>query len=684
MIGPKRIGELKLILIAMAFVAGVYATGEAGPRLSEEDRGPHPWETVTATNDTADAGSQLLAMKGAGEEDRQELQALLEVLEEETEVATKSKMNNDYVPGMVTVLHGDRLEALGVRSAAEALSLVPGIQVARLRSGEPTLKVRGVAFPFNAGNVKVMLNSIPMSRESSGINSSVLLTPVAQIERIEVIRGPGSSIYGDFAMAGVVNIITRNTGGRVFAQGGDDQSLGGGGHYTYRDEARDLDIGLNISAADDGENAAALDQDPDEERFTGVFNFNLKKFSLTAEGVHRALDRRINVQLNPPPVLPGDPPLPPPAGLTYRDVSRAETSWVVEARQGIDLGPKAGMDVHLSYQRNEFDADAPLTKFEGDRIETEVDLNWSPWARHQFLLGASYANSTIDDALQNGAGGLPPLQVSGVDRANYGITLQDQMTLTERFSLTLGARYDDYDDVGSLVTPRIGAVYRPAEHHVVKAQYSEGFRTPTFWELYATGEADENLDFEVMRTTELSYIYRRAKSVARATVYYSRIDNGLYRTGTGNFGNVAVIDAKGIELEWEEQLSEMFHWQANLSYNDTSDGRTLTGISDDGSPGVTDWLGNLAIFFKPLPKLVIAGRLLHVGDRYSTAGWIDGYDTVDVTISRTDLWQNGLNLRVGVKNVFDDTVVYLTKFASALTDDEYRGRTFWLQLSYDF
>ncbi len=149
---------------------------------------------------------------------------MLSVLEEETEIATKTKMNADYIPGVVTILHGEHLKAMGIHTVAEALTLVPGIQLSRNKSGEPSVKVRGFDVAFNAGNVKVLLNSIALSRESSGINSSVLLTPIAQVDRIEMIRGPGSSIYGDFALAGVVNIITRHIGGGISGVAGSDES----------------------------------------------------------------------------------------------------------------------------------------------------------------------------------------------------------------------------------------------------------------------------------------------------------------------------------------------------------------------------------------------------------------------------------------------------------------------------
>src|SRR3954465_8989202 len=85
-----------------------------------------------------------------GEE--KELEELLSIVQQETDVATKTRMNSDYVPGIVTVLEGDELEALGIANAGEALGLVPGMQAMRDDRGSPSVIVRGFDFPFNSGN----------------------------------------------------------------------------------------------------------------------------------------------------------------------------------------------------------------------------------------------------------------------------------------------------------------------------------------------------------------------------------------------------------------------------------------------------------------------------------------------------------------------------------------------------
>src|SRR5688572_3349271 len=81
------------------------------------------------------------------EGDDEEFAELLDVLSEETEVATKTRMNSDYVPGIVTVLDARTLQATGVRTVWDALSFVPGVETWRDNSATPTLSVRGIPFP---------------------------------------------------------------------------------------------------------------------------------------------------------------------------------------------------------------------------------------------------------------------------------------------------------------------------------------------------------------------------------------------------------------------------------------------------------------------------------------------------------------------------------------------------------
>ena len=81
---------------------------------------------------------------------------------------------------------------------------------------------------------------------------------------------------------------------------------------------------------------------------------------------------------------------------------------------------------------------------------------------------------------------------------------------------------------------------------------------------------------------------------------------------------------------------------------------------------------------------MVSGRFQYVGDRDGSVNEsINGYKSIDLTVSRMDFVKKGITLRAGVKNIFNDEILYLTQFPSGLGEDEFYGRTFFLQLSYD-
>ena len=88
----------------------------------------------------------LAATAQAQDSEDEELEALLALLDEETEIATQTRLNADYVPGVVTVLRGEDVAALGARHVLDALALVPGIEALRDDIGNATLRVRGIDY----------------------------------------------------------------------------------------------------------------------------------------------------------------------------------------------------------------------------------------------------------------------------------------------------------------------------------------------------------------------------------------------------------------------------------------------------------------------------------------------------------------------------------------------------------
>jgi iron complex outermembrane receptor protein len=588
-----------------------------------------------------------------GEE--KELADLLSIVKQETDVATKTRMNSDYVPGIVSVLEGDDLEALGIATAGEALGLVPGIIPQLDERGSESAIVRGLDFPFNNGNILILVNSIPLSRQDAGINSSALSMPVEQIERIEVIRGPGSVLYGDYAFMGLVNIVTRKEATRVFTRvSAPHPQIEAGARTQWKSGGSQFNVNLSRYRSNHAP-APANEGDPADDRWFGTASFEHGGFSLTAQTERRSFA--------------------PTAGPTFD-----ETSSAVDAKYAGAITPRLHTESHLIYLRNNIDDFTSQFKGNLKRASTTATLDVR---RHSILFGADYTSSNID----SGSHRVPPppgqplgnpvLLAHDKTREITGLTLQDQFEPYRKLSIVAGARYDSYSDFQSRVTPRAAIIYRASDRHIFKAQYTEGFRPPTFFELYTppAPRSTPRYAFEVNATTELNYVYREMGRVARATIFRSVISD-MIRPGGVLIGKDA--KAYGEEVEWSQQVAQPVKIDANISHVDTDDPRAslATRTNNAISPR---WLANLSLFYQPAHAFVIGARYHHVGDRPKG----DGFNSLDVTLSHEDVFVRGLELRVGLKDVANDHITYLAQRPNGdVSTFAYPGRSAWLQLSW--
>ena len=192
--------------------------------------------------------------------DDEELRDLLVLLDKQTELATKTGLNADFTPGMTTILSGADMLARGARTVWEAVSLVPGISQGLEVTGERQLLSRGVGYGYASGNIKIMLDGVSMNSSLMATANPVLNLPIEQVERIEVIRGPGSSVYGEYAYAGVINVITRQRERSLHVQGGEGNGYGAGGVWYWQDPERGLSSSVNLVGVK-GDGGVHVDED---------------------------------------------------------------------------------------------------------------------------------------------------------------------------------------------------------------------------------------------------------------------------------------------------------------------------------------------------------------------------------------------------------------------------------------
>jgi iron complex outermembrane receptor protein len=670
----------------------------------------------SSTEGAADAKTQEIAIS-----------ELVRILDTETEIATKSRLNVDFVPGMVTVLQGDDLAARGMRTVWEALSLVPGFQRTMESTGLKELNVRSLEKTFVSGTVKYLVNGIAVNSTFSANASRVLEIPITQIERIEVIRGPGAAIHGEFAYSAVVDIITKKHQTELVGAVEKYDTYRLGGMYAWSDPSKDMYSSINVSAMDsDGAdvssgldklyrsdiNQGSISNAPgpaNEDLKTRFMFFNLgyKDFSVIAQYLNRGLGDHFGANNVLP--FPED-----------RIVNKHE-NVAVELRQAFTLTSQLDGQVSLGWLDYEFRGDGilinppgyqagPYTytdgmianiRYEESRFNFDVGITWIGLEKHKFYaeLGAAYTE--MGDVWQETnyvpSTGAPLSSTQrfqgsenyleeGQSRTLKSLVLQDEYDFNQDITFTFGLRFDHYDDVGESTTPRLAGVWRVDRNHIIKAQYSSAFRPPDFLEMYTKNNIvlNGNPDIEALTSDnyELGYIYRSNQQVYRVTLFSSHLKDVIILE-EGTYKNSGGARLKGVELETEQEFFTGLKLNASVSFTDAKDSNTGEDI-----PNVSDWLMNIGLIYEPIKDIALSMQYQCVCD-YSRAPTdpredLEGHQTWDISINSFNTRYKGLTLRAGVKNLFDDTIKYPAPPGTYPGDYPRPGRSWWAELSKDF
>jgi len=656
--------------------------------------------------------------------DEEEMAALMALLESETEVATRNRMNSDFVPGMVSVMQGDDLRALGARNVAEALDRVPGLYVTEGNTGAYRVQVRGVGTTLSGSNIKILLNGMPMNSAVSGASDGTLRIPMSQVDRIVVVRGPGSALYGEYALTGVVDIVLRKdamtvgvTAGAhsygqadVIASGGQNGALAwqvNGATWSREETGRDTGTdNFAESPLSNGNSPGEVNDDVagsvvrtafdwNDYRLDAVFVENKRGGYFGRNGVPiehfiAGVEKQVGGELSKRWALGERTDLTVSASTLHTyDTSSAELG-IPAGTPGPGGGPPLPEDVYS------------ISDNHGHQSQGEMKLSMALSERNTLLLGAVYADLDVLDSQDTRIRyGVSETVVTGPaarvnDEAARHVRsayIQDQWRVSDRVELTAGGRYDHYSDWGETVSPRLAAVWQLADAHVLKTQYAAAFRPPTLGESYPGGAIVPNaLVAEELASTELSYIYRRAGKILRLTVFRTDIDDLIefvQRPGQPpQYRNRGEIESRGGELEWEQYLDRRWKLMSNFSWVKAED-----TFREDGLVGVAERLANVGLGWDAGAGVKVTGHVRYVGER---EGWgsnvppgqadsFDAYTTFDMTVRwRNAAGMRGLSLLTGGSNLFDadyEVVPHPPQFPGGLTGLE---SDWWLAAEYQF
>jgi iron complex outermembrane receptor protein len=560
-------------------------------------------------------------------------------------------------PSSVTIVTGEEIRKYGHRTLADVLRSIRGFQVTYDRNYSYVgLRGFGRLGDYNT-RVLLLIDGHRINDtvfDDAGIGTEGILD-VDLIQRVEIIRGPSSSLYGTNAFLAVINVVTKHgrdlkglhvafspasfstaagsvTYGQAFSNGIEVVASG----MAYHSGGQDLYYPEFDTPATNHGVAAGADFDRAKRLFG---NITYKDLSVEAAFVTR------------------DKGIPTASFDTVFGDSRTQT---VDARAyanvkyGANLSPQIQLvargsydqsNYHGTYVYNDSAADAgdsrPIVSTEsasGRWGGAEVQLLTRSLAHHRLIGGAEVRyNGQQDQMVSNETAVHLDDRRSSSLWAIYG---QEELTVSPSVKINAGLRYDHYSTFGGTANPRLALLYNPSEETSVKLLYGRAFRAPNAYELfyrdgYST-KASLVLKPETIQTIELAAERQVIPSVRlKVSLYDYKIDNLISlqvdpADGMLVYGNNQWAKARGAEMALTGSWVSGLRGSVNYAYQHETD--MLSGSTPPNSPVHLVKANLLA----PIGWKLFAGCELQYTSRRKTLGevYARGFIVGNITVSR--------------------------------------------------
>lgn len=593
--------------------------------------------------------------------------SLEQLLESTITIAAGRAQPLEAAPGIVSVVSAEDIRRIGARTLAEVLKLVPGFDVLTSNLGQNRIIIRGLT-AGGGENVLILFNGHRLNEEITGSATTVNLDiPVTNLERIEIIRGPGSALFGADALAGVINLVPYTTetfeGLRLSAGGGsfatqqynllagrvvNGVSLSGFVQYSDTDGAQRV-VEADVQTADDCRRAplgvppvSRAPSETDDERRSVDANVQIAYKGLALNA--RVKDERSGGFI----------------GLSERlsDSELENRQMLFDARYRHALGERGGLLAKFSFTQNEMQQRLELLPpgfmlgfpegdtfpdgvivdftFNSRRFGGEIILDYRLFPQHHITLGVGFANEStfgLDtrgnvEASPTTLEPLPSFQELPFDiirdrsRDIFSVFVQDIWDPLPGLEVTLGVRYDHFSDFGDTVNPRASVVWRFAGPFHLKLLYGRAFRAPSFFELSfnattpITGfRGNSDLDPMTLQAFEAALGYTGKRVRISANYFLTLIRDFIEITPStapgvlDTYTNSKGIDIQGVEFEVQAQ------WREHTMFMNYTYQHAEVDETGERVPDVPAHLANIGLSLALGPYLRLTPTLLIRGDR---------------------------------------------------------------------
>ena len=530
-----------------------------------------------------------------------------------TKVITVSKFSENLAdaPGVISVISQDELRRFGGMTLQEVLERVPGLSLTSAYFTDRSLvAARGDQTKINGGHLLFLINGRP-TREilEGGLISDLLEAfPVNALEKIEVIKGPGSVLYGSNAFSAVINLITKKaetnglamsgfggekgakgTSGQLMIKRGNFSLFGAGQFHQKPDWTTDYHVPPSLFGAP-GAPAVPLIQtvtleDRGDGAYLGASYKNLTFMSSFTEW-------------HAPSFVRGS------FGTNKWRRGFADLGYTIKATDQWD------MSFNATYTRNTFDNQGyPDIGRDSQELVTEWTNSLTISNRDRVTFGALF-NRIQGQETYFGLGF--PIEISNGERPGGAFYGQWDHQLLDTLKVVGGFQFNKVETIAVNAVPRIGVIWNPTSHVGVKALYSGAFRAPSINETglnHPVLTGTPGLNPEKVRTMDLSVSYQANRFQGALTFFRSWQTDSIVIVSLpvkAQYLNLGEATFQGFELEGKYYLRKNYFVTGSVSYQANLDG--------DGNRSIT-----------PIPKLGAKGGLSYRAENGLTLGIFDNY-----------------------------------------------------------
>lgn len=542
-------------------------------------------------------------------------------------LATGSSLPVRRAPAAGTVITAADIEAMGATDLDEVLETVPGLHVSRSAPAySPIYTVRGIRGAIASPHVLLLVNGIPVNNVFLGDGGLIWGgLPVDDIARIEVIRGPGSALYGAAAFAGVIDIVTKTAadvaGTLIGVRGGSSWTRDAWALHGGKAGPVDVKAYVRVGATDGSRRTVSADN---QSGLDAAFGTRASRAPGPVNAGREAYDGSLDLAYEHWRLR---------GGLKQRD-HVGSGAGVASALDPTGRSSSQRLTADLTYNRrfaSDWDVSTSGSFFHyrefsdlvlfppgafGGAFPNGMIGNPYKWERHWRFDASAVYNGFADHRLRLGAGheyseiykiretknfalgpGVPVFLGSVVDasdatvflrphdrRDNY-LYFQDEWDFVKDWTLTAGVRHDRYSDFGHTTNPRAALVWDAAESLTAKALYGRAFRAPSFTELYNINNpvniGNPGLKPETIETMETAFVWRPRTGVSLGLNLFRYEMRDIIRLvpnanpATGSTSqNAGGQIGRGLELEGAWDAARNVRLSGNYAYQRSIDSGT--------------------------------------------------------------------------------------------------------------